>query len=77
MSSTNRHGSRPSALLAAAAAGALAGVGVLVLFGSWATPGDGIMSVLVGFLVLGAGAALALALATTSESPHPGYRERL
>ena len=49
--------------LAAAIATAFAGVGAIIIAGAGSTPVGGIMAVLVGFLVLGAGAAIALAMA--------------
>jgi hypothetical protein len=49
--------------IAAAVAAAFAAVGALIVAGAGNTPVGGVMAVLVGFLVLGAGASVALAMA--------------
>lgn len=55
---------RPQAMwVSASIALAFAAVGALIIAGAGDTPLGGVMAVLVGFLVLGAGASVALAIA--------------
>ena len=63
------------AMIAAALAMAFAFIGALIILGAGPTPVGRVMTVLVGFLLLGAGAVLALSMVLPGQVSHRTFDE--